>query len=56
VHSRVDQTVTVGNCKINPSHIFADDLILLTYSEQDLQHAVDVFVSASDEIRLKSGP
>jgi len=32
-HSRVDKGVTVGSCQINRL-LFADDLVLLAYSQQ----------------------
>jgi len=49
-HSRVDKSVTVGSCKIS---LFADDLVLLASSESDLQHALDRFSAACDQVGMK---
>ena len=51
-HSRVDGGVTVGACRINRL-LFADDLVLLTSSQQSLQHALDRFSAACNQTRLK---
>jgi len=51
-HSRVDESVTVGNCRINRL-LFADDLILLASSQQSIQHALDRFCAACDRARMK---
>jgi len=42
-HSRVNEVVTVGSCRINPLPI-AEDLVLLAFSQQGLQQALNRFL------------
>jgi len=51
-HSRVEDCVTVGSCRIIRL-LFADDLVLLASSQQDLQHALDRFSAACDRAGMK---
>ena len=51
-HSRDDEGVTAGSCRINRV-VFADDLVLLAYSEKGLHHAVDRFSAACDQAGIK---
>ena len=51
-HSRVDEGVTVGSCRINRL-LFADDLVLLASSRQGLQHALDRFSTPCDRAGMK---
>jgi len=53
-YSRVDESVTVGSCKIDRI-IFADDLVLLAVAsfQQGLQHTLDQFFAASDRAGMK---
>ena len=37
-HNRVDEDVTIGNCKINRFHI-ADDLVLLAFSKPGVSNS-----------------
>jgi len=46
--SHVKKGITVGSCKVKRLH-FADDLALLAFSEQDLQHAFDRFAATCDQ-------
>jgi len=48
IHSRVDERVTIGSCRINRL-LFADDLALLTSFQQCIQHALDRFSAACDQ-------
>ena len=50
--SRTDECVTVGRCKISRL-LFADDLVLLTFSESDLQYALNCFAAARDIAGMK---
>jgi len=51
-HSRVDEGVTFGSCRINRL-LFTDDLVLLASSQQSLQHAFDRFSAACDRTGMK---
>jgi len=51
-HSRVDEGVTVGRCKINRFYL-AGDLVLLASSEQGLQHALAWFSAACHQAGMK---
>jgi len=44
-HSRVDEGVAVGSCRINRL-LLADNMVLLAFSQQSLQHALDRFSAA----------
>ena len=50
--NRLDEGVTVGSYRIN-SLLFADDLVLLAFSEQSLQHALNRFSAACDQAVTK---
>ena len=41
---QTDECVTIGRCKISRWH-FADDLVLLAFSESGLQHALNCFAA-----------
>ena len=47
-----DECVTIGRCKISRL-LFADDLVLLAFSESGLQHALDGFAAACDIAGMK---
>ena len=51
-HSRVDEGVIAGSCKIT-SMLFDNDLLLLASPEQGHQHALDRFFVAYDQLRMK---
>jgi len=51
-HSRVDEGVTVGSCRINHT-LYADELVLVVSSQQSLQHALDRFSAACDRAGMK---
>jgi len=51
-HSRVDEGVTVGSCRINRL-LFAEDLVLLASSQQGLQHEPNRFSAACDQAKVK---
>jgi len=60
-HSRVDKGVTIGSCKIS-RFLFANDFVLLAFSEQGiqhtfdeegLQHALDRFPAVCDQAGMK---
>jgi len=51
-HSRVDEGVGVGSCRINRL-LFADNLVLLASSQQSLQHALDRFSAACHRAGMK---
>ena len=51
-HSRVEKGVTFVSRRINRL-LFADDLVLLATSQQDLQHVLDRFSAACDRDRMK---
>jgi len=52
-HSRIDEAATVGSCKINRL-LFADDLVLLVSSQHGLQHALDRFSVACEQVGSKT--
>ena len=43
--NQADECVTIGNCKIS-RQLFADELVLLSFTESGLQHALNSFVDA----------
>jgi len=51
-HSRVDEGVTFGSCRINRL-LFADDVVLLASSQLSFQHALDWFSAACDRAGMK---
>jgi len=51
-HSRVDKDVTVWSSRID-CLLFVDDLVLLTSSEQGLQHSFDQFSAACYKTGMK---
>jgi len=51
-HSRVEEGVTVGSCRISRL-LFADDWVLITSSQLGLQHALDRISAACDPSRMK---
>jgi len=51
-HSRVKDWFTVGRCRIS-RWLYAGDLPLLAWSEEDFQRLVDRFLSACDQTRIK---
>ena len=50
--SRTDECVTVGRCKICRL-LFADNLVLLAFSESGLQHALNGLAAACEIARMK---
>jgi len=52
-HSRVDEGVTAGSCRINRL-LFASDLVLLASSQQSLQHALDRFSAACGQVGMET--
>jgi len=49
-HRRVEEGVTVASCRSNQQPFaFGDNLALLAFSQQDLQHALDRFSAACDQ-------
>ena len=50
--SRTDECITIGRCKVSRS-LFADDLVLLTFSKCGLQHALTSFTVACNIARMK---
>ena len=51
-YSRADECATIGNCKINRL-LFADVLVLLSYTESGLQGALNSFADAYDTVGMK---
>jgi len=51
-HNRVYGGVTVESCSISRL-LFADDLLLLAFFEQDRQHALDRLSAAYDQTGMK---
>lgn len=51
-HSRIDEDVTVGRCRINRL-IIADYLVLLASSELGLQHELDRFSAVYDQVGMQ---
>jgi len=51
-HSRVDERVTIGSCRINRL-LFANNLVLLASSEHDFQQALDRLLGTCDRAGLK---
>jgi len=51
-HSQVVESVTFVSCRINRL-FFADDLVLLAFSHQSFQHALDRFSAVCGRARLK---
>ena len=49
---RTDECVTIGRYKISRL-LFADDLVLLAFSESGLQHALNGFAAACDIAEMK---
>ena len=45
--SRTDESVMIGRCKISRL-LFADDLVLLAFSESGLKHALNGLAAACD--------
>ena len=50
--SRTGECVTIGRCK-SSRLLFEDHLVLLTSSEYDFQHALNVFAAACDIAGMK---
>ena len=50
--SQADECATIGNCKISRL-LFADDLVLLSSRESDLQRALNSFAEACDTAGMK---
>ena len=50
--SRTDECVTIEKCKISQP-LFADDVVLLAFSESGLQHALNGFAVAYDITGMK---
>ena len=50
--SQVDECVAIGNCKISRL-LFADDLVLLSFTESGLQRALNSFADASNTAGVK---
>ena len=50
--SQADECATIGNCKISRL-LFADDLILVSSTESDLQRALSSFADACDTAGMK---
>jgi len=51
-HSRIDESLAGGGCKINRL-VSVQDFVLLESSEQRLQHALERFAAAYDEVGTK---
>jgi len=51
-HSRVEEDVMVGSCRINRL-LLADELVLPASSQQSLQHALDRFSATCDRAGMK---
>ena len=43
--SQADERAMIGNCKISRL-LFADDLVLLSFTESGLQRALNIFADA----------
>jgi len=51
-HSRVDEGVAVGSCRISRL-LFVNDLVLLASSQQSPQHALHRFSATCDRVGMK---
>ena len=51
--SQADECATIGNCKISRL-VFADDLVLLSFTESVVQHAINNFADACDTAGMKT--
>ena len=50
--SQADECATIGNCKISRL-LLADDLVLLSFTESDLQRALNRFADACNTAGMK---
>ena len=50
--SQADECAMIGNCKISRL-LFADDLVLLSFTESGFQRALNIFADACDTARMK---
>ena len=50
--SLADECATIGNCKISRL-LFADDLVLLSFTESGLQRALNSFADACNAVAMK---
>ena len=50
--SQTNECVTIGRCKISRL-LFADDLVLLAFSDSSLQHAIHGFAASCDIAEIK---
>ena len=53
--SQADECATIGNCKIS-CLLFANDLVLLSFTESGLQRALNSFADACDTAEMKISP